>query len=107
MTERSIEHGSFTLERHYDVPPGRVYAAWADPTAKARWFSGPVDWQSAPHELDLRVGGHEVSGGGPADGPVHTFRATYWDLGPNERIVYASEMLFDETFVSVALVTVS
>jgi hypothetical protein len=59
MMERSIERGSFTLTRRYAAPPGRVFAAWADPTAKARWFSGPDEWRSALHELDLRVGGIE------------------------------------------------
>jgi uncharacterized protein YndB with AHSA1/START domain len=106
MIERSIERASFTLERRYDAPPGRVFAAWADPTAKARWFSGPDEWESAPHELEFRVGGREVASSGPPDGPVHTYRAIYWDIVTNERIVYTYEMLLDQTRVSVSLVTV-
>ena len=39
--KRTVEHGSFTIEREYAHPPARVIAAWADPEAKARWFAGP------------------------------------------------------------------
>jgi uncharacterized protein YndB with AHSA1/START domain len=42
--------------RLYDAPAGRVFAAWADPAAKARGFS-----PGGPHELDFRVGGREVA----------------------------------------------
>ena len=37
--DRNITHATFTLERSYPVPPARVFAAWADPAAKARWFT--------------------------------------------------------------------
>jgi uncharacterized protein YndB with AHSA1/START domain len=106
MIQRSIEHASFTIERRYEAPPGEVFAAWADPAAKARWFHGPADWEVPPHELDFRVGGREVSRGGPKGGPVHAYRAIYWDIVLNERIVYTYEMLTDETRVSVSLATI-
>jgi uncharacterized protein YndB with AHSA1/START domain len=107
MAEPSIEHASFTIERRYDAPRARVFAAWADPTAKARWLAGPDDWAVEPHELDFRVGGRELSRGGPKSGPTHTYNAVYWDIVPDERIVYTYEMLMDETRVSVSLVTVA
>jgi uncharacterized protein YndB with AHSA1/START domain len=106
VNDRSIEHATFTIERRYGVPPSRVFAAWADPRAKARWFSGPEEWDAAPHELDFRVGGREESTGGPKGGPVHRFSAIYWDIVPDERIVYTYDLLLDETRLSVSLVTV-
>lgn len=39
MTNRSVLHATFTLERTYPATPARVFAAWADPAAKARWFA--------------------------------------------------------------------
>lgn len=39
MTEHPVLHSSFTLERSYPATPERVFAAWADPAAKARWFA--------------------------------------------------------------------
>ena len=106
MGERSIEHASFSIERRYDVPPATVFAAWADAAAKARWFSEPGEWVAGPLELDFRVGGREVQRSGPEGGPVHTYRAIYWDIVANQRIVYTYEMLLDETRVSVSLATI-
>jgi uncharacterized protein YndB with AHSA1/START domain len=105
VTARSIEHASFTIERRYDVSPNRVFAAWSDPAAKARWFGGPEEWQAGRYELDFREGGIEVSSGGPEGGPVHHYRAVYWEVVPDERIVYTYELLLGDVRISVSLVT--
>ena len=107
MSERSIEHAGFTIQRRYEAAPERVFAAWADPAAKARWFAGPEGWEIGPHELDFREGGSEAVSGGPKEGPIHHYRAIYWELVPNERIVYTYELLIDEARSSVSLVTVA
>ena len=44
MTDRSVTHSTFVVERSYDASPARVFAAWADPGAKARWFASPEEW---------------------------------------------------------------
>src|ERR671930_1816886 len=105
MTERSIAHAGFTIQRRYDVAPERVFAAWADPAAKARWFAGPEEWEVGPHELDFREGGREAGSGGPTEGPVYRYRAIYWEVVPNERIVYTAELLRDLACPAVSLVT--
>jgi uncharacterized protein YndB with AHSA1/START domain len=102
MTDRSVTHATFSLERVYEVPPARVFAAWADPDAKARWFAGPA----GEHDLDFRVGGREVSRGRHPDGSVLTFESTYHDIVPNERIVYASALYGGGTLATVSLTTV-
>jgi uncharacterized protein YndB with AHSA1/START domain len=106
VTARSVQHADFTLERRYDASPDRVFAAWADPAAKARWFAGPEDWEAGPHALDFREGGREVTSGGPKGGPVHGYSAIYWEIVPNARIVYAYELLLDDVRISVSLVAV-
>jgi uncharacterized protein YndB with AHSA1/START domain len=106
MTDRSVTHATFALERSYDASPARVFAAWADPAAKARWFAGPEEWGRDEFELDFRVGGREVSRGGPPGGPVHTYEAVYQDIVPDERIVYSYSMFLDLTLISVSLATV-
>jgi uncharacterized protein YndB with AHSA1/START domain len=105
MSERSVTHGTFVLERTYDASPARVFAAWANPAAKARWFGSP-DEGGAKYELDFRVGGREVNRGGPPGGPVYTYDAHYQDIVPNLRIIYTYDMHLNQTRISVSLATV-
>ena len=106
MTERSVTHATFVIERTYDALPARVFAAWSQPAAKARWFSCHEEWATAEYELDFRVGGREINRVGPRGGPVHSFEGRYHDIVPNQRIVYAYDMHLDETKISVSLATV-
>ena len=88
------------------MPPARVFAAYADAKAKARWFVGPDEWQKSNLKLDFRVGGRESVSGGPPGGPTHHYNAIYQDIVPDERIVLTYEMLLDKTRISVTLGTV-
>lgn len=106
MSERSTHHNTFVIERVYAASPQRVFKAFADPAAKARWFEGPAEWEKGPREFDFRVGGRERNSGGPKGGPVHRFDALYYDIVPNERIVYSYDMYLDATRISVSLTTV-
>ena len=101
--DRYVTHATFSLERDYPVSPAQVFAAWADPAAKARWFApGP----GARHELDFRVGGREVAHGGPEGGPVMTFESIYRDIVPQQRIVYTSTLSAGDDVMTVSLTTV-
>src|SRR5262249_16904297 len=86
--------------------PPRVFAAWADPAAKARWFVGPEGWQELRREMAFRVGGHERLIGRHRDGRVSDFDARYHDIVPDRRIVYSYGMLVDDRRISVSLATV-
>jgi uncharacterized protein YndB with AHSA1/START domain len=102
MRERSVEHATFVLERTYDASPDRVFAAWSDPEAKARWFDG----SEGEVELDFRVGGRERRRGTLPDGRAYTFQALYQDIVQARRIVFTYDMLLDETRISVSVATV-
>lgn len=106
MSNRSTHHDTFVIEREYPAPVARVYNAWADPVAKARWFVGPDGWEQSDHKLDFRVGGRESVSGGPKGGPIHTYNAVYRDIVPNERIVSTYEMHLDKARISVSLATI-
>ena len=106
MPTRSVQHETFVIERSYNYPRERVYAAWADQGAKTRWFVGPDNWEKSNHKLDFRVGGKESVSGGHPGGPVHYYNATYQDIVPNERIVSTYDMLMDDKRISVSVATV-
>ena len=101
MSNRSATHSTFVIERDYDAPAARVFAAWADKSAKDQWF-GPSE---SEHELDFREGGRERL---LADvhGAVYTYDALYEDIVPDERIVFTYNMHRDGRRMSVSVTTV-
>ncbi|WP_377266932.1 SRPBCC domain-containing protein [Peterkaempfera sp. SMS 1(5)a] len=109
MTDRSTTHATFTLERVYDAPVERVFAAWGDPVAKSRWFAGVKDAssQSPAMELDFQVGGTERTVGTPQEGgPVYTYEGWFHDILPHERIVLTNRIQRDSELISVNLVSI-
>jgi uncharacterized protein YndB with AHSA1/START domain len=123
MPDRQIIHADFTIERDFLAPAAAVYAAFSDAEQKQAWFAprsemvrprevdqpgeaGQPDHSMAKHELDFRIGGREFRRGRTGDGPVVSLTATYYDIVPNERIVYAYETYHNETRVSVSLATI-
>ena len=102
---RSIVHATFSLQRVYDATPAQVFRALSDKAAKARWFEGGDGYTSLEREMDVRPGGRERLKGRWASGMVSTFDAVYFDVVPNERLVYAYEMHLDDRKISVSLAT--
>ena len=101
MTERSVVHSTFTVERTYDRPPADVFAAWSDPAVKGRWFGGGTDETPVDLDTDFRVGGLETDRGEPG-----AYEARYHDIVPDERIVFTYDLTLGGSLVSVSLATV-
>ena len=101
MPERSVVHSTFTIERTYEPPPARVFAAWADPSLKSRWFGGGTDDAPLDLDMDFRVGGHETDRSDPG-----AYQARYHDIVQDERIVFTYELSLGGSLVSVSLATV-
>jgi uncharacterized protein YndB with AHSA1/START domain len=102
MSGRAVEHATFVVERKYEAPPERTFAAWADPEVKACWYS-----DAESHlDLDFRVGGRERSRGTAPDGRAYRYEAVFYDIVPAQRIVYTYEMFLEGTRISVSLATV-
>jgi len=106
MTERNVTHGTFSLERTYDVPRRRVFAAFATAEGKTAWFEGGEGWSMVERAFDFREGGKERLTGKWSSGTVSQFDATYFDIVPDERIVYAYEMRLNGVKISVSLATI-
>jgi uncharacterized protein YndB with AHSA1/START domain len=102
----SVTHAEFSIERHYGCSPRQAFRGFADPDLKRQWFANPGEWPNAVWELDFRVGGGEVSGGGEPGGRQNLFRSTYHDIVEGERIVFAYDLLHDDRLISVSLTTV-
>jgi uncharacterized protein YndB with AHSA1/START domain len=82
------------LHRVLRAPPERVYRAFLDADAMAKWLP-PHGFTGKVHTLDARVDGeHRMSFTSLATGHVHTFGGTYVELVPHERIRYTDR--FDD-----------
>ena len=99
-------HESFVIERHYPASPERVFAAWSDPSAKARWFAGPNEWIEYERGFDFRVGGSEHLKGKHPSGVVSTYDSRYMDIVKDRRIVCVYDMHLDDKRISVSLATI-
>lgn len=106
MTARSTVHNSFRIERHFDAAPARVFQAFADPSAKAKWFGGPEKTEHKDEEFDFREGGRESMVTVIGDGSTFGFTAIYTDIVPDERIVYTYEMSMNGQRISVSVATI-
>lgn len=102
---RSVAHTTFSIERIYDAAPGQVFRALWDQAAKARWFAGGDGWVLLERVMDVRAGGRERLKGRWPNGLVTTFDGVYFDVVPDERLVYAYEMALDDQKISVSLAT--
>jgi uncharacterized protein YndB with AHSA1/START domain len=107
MSQHSAIHGTFTIDRHYDSAPARVFAAWANPEFKAAWFVGPAEWKQLERSHDFRVGGRELVHGRLEGVFESRFECTYHDIVPSQRIVYVYDMFVNGGFMSVSLATVT
>jgi len=107
--ERSVTHSTFAIERNYSATPQRVFAAFADPVKKRRWFREEDGSAAEKFEMDFRVGGRERSSfrikDGPYSGVVCTNDTTYQDIVPDKRIVLAYTMTMGEWRMSASLAT--
>ena len=105
MSERSVTHTTFTLERSYDAAPAKVFKAFADPAIKRRWFVEGEGWEVEEFTGEFKVGGVERSrfrfrGGAPVRNDT-----SYHDIVPNERIIFAYTMTIGENRISSSLAT--
>ena len=82
------------IHRVLRAPPERVYRAFLDADAKAKWLP-PNGFTGKVHHMDARVGGsYRMAFTNFSTGQTHTFGGTYVELVPNERIRYTDQ--FDD-----------
>jgi uncharacterized protein YndB with AHSA1/START domain len=82
------------LHRVLKAPPERVYKAFVDADAYAKWLS-PYGFTCKVHHLEAKVGGtFRMTFTNFTTGGSHSFGGEYLELTPNERIRYTDR--FDD-----------
>ena len=91
------------LHRVLRAPPERVYRAFLDAQAMAKWLP-PHGVTGQVHEIDARVGGrYRMSFTNLATGHSHSFGGNYLELVPHERIRHTDR--FDDPNLPGEMVT--
>lgn len=108
MTERTVTCSTFTIERTLAALPNEVFAAFADAHLKTRMLAPSDDEQvgEASADLDFRIGGRERFEFVEQDGRKMKYDALYYDIVPNQRIVYSYEMYADGSRISVSVASI-
>lgn len=82
------------LHRVIRAAPEKIYRAFLDPDAKAKWLP-PNGFTGKVHHLEAKVGGtSKMSFTNFSTGASHSFGGEYLELTPHERIRYTDK--FDD-----------
>ena len=83
--------GTLTIKRFLKAPPERVYKAYTDPDALAKWLP-PHGFIGHVHQMDARVGGaFRMSFSTINRSWTSTFGGKFLELKPYERIVHTDK----------------
>ncbi|WP_158938806.1 SRPBCC family protein [Burkholderia sp. S171] len=81
--------GTVRLHRVLRAPPERIYRAFLEPDAMAKWLP-PYGFTCQVHHMDARVGGtHKMSFRNFSTGHSQSFGGEYVELVPFEKIRYS------------------
>lgn len=105
MTASNTAH-AVRLHRVLRAPAERLYRAFLDPDAMAKWLP-PHGFTGKVHQMDAREGGsYKMSFTNLTTGQSHSFGGTYLELKPNERIRH-TDIFDDPNLPGEMVVTVS
>lgn len=86
--------GTVRLHRVLRTTPEKVYRAFTEPGAMAKWLP-PYGFFCTPHHMDAKVGGtYKMSFTHFASGNAHSFGGEYLELVPFQRLQYTAK--FDD-----------
>ena len=89
-----MSKGTVRLHRVLRAKPERVYKAFTDPDAMAKWLP-PYGFTCKVHQFDPKVGGtYKMSFTNFTTGHSHSFGGKYRELAPSEKISYTDS--FDD-----------
>ncbi|HET7008918.1 MAG TPA: SRPBCC family protein [Candidatus Binatia bacterium] len=95
--------GTVRLHRVLRAAPERVYRAFLDANAMAKWLP-PNGFTGKVHHMEAKVGGsYKMSFTNFSTGQSHSFGGQYLELTPHERIRYTDK--FDDPNLPGEMVT--
>lgn len=95
--------GTVQLHRVIRTTPERLYKAFTDPDAMAKWLP-PHGFTCKVHHMDVKVGGgFKMSFTNFTTGKSHSFGGTYLELEPGQRLRYTD--VFDDPNLPGEMVT--
>src|ERR1700744_4517691 len=102
-------HNTFVIARTYPTTPARVFAAFADPAKKRRWYGEADNHSVDAFEMEFRVGGVEraayrLGPDTPFPGLEMVNDGAYYDIVENARVVVGTAMTFGGRRISVSLI---
>ncbi len=98
--------GTVRLHRVLRAPPQRVYRAFVEPAAIAKWIA-PFGFTCTVEHMDVRVGGtFRMAFQNFSSGGSHSFGGEYLELVPGERLRY-TDRFDDPNLPGVMTVTVA
>jgi len=101
--QRIVSTNTVTLHRVLRAPPERVYKAFLDADAMAKWLP-PHGFTGKVHHLKAEVGGtYQMSFTNFGSGHSHSFGGEYLELVPNERIRHTDR--FDDPNLPGEMIT--
>jgi len=106
MSERSVTHSTFVIERNYPAAPERVFAAFSDPAKKRLWFAEGDEFEVEHYALDFQVGGREEARFRGKNGFTFTNRTIFQDILPGRHIVFVYTMSMGDKHISSSQATV-
>ncbi|CAM5795856.1 SRPBCC family protein [Rhizobacter fulvus] len=95
--------GTVRLHRVLRAPAERIYRAFLEPDAVAKWLP-PFGFTCTVHHLEATVGGtHKMSFRNFGSGHAHSFGGEYLELVPAEKIRYTDR--FDDPNLAGGMTT--
>jgi uncharacterized protein YndB with AHSA1/START domain len=105
MAGKTTSNNTVRLHRVLTAKPEKIYRAFLDPDAMARWLP-PNGFTGKVHHTDPKVGGKfKMSFTNFTTSNSHSFGGEYLELVPNERLRY-TDVFDDPNLPGVMTVTV-
>jgi uncharacterized protein YndB with AHSA1/START domain len=98
-----MQGNSVQFHRVIRAPAERIYRAFLDPDAMAKWLP-PHGFTGKVHKMEARVGGtYHMSFTNFGTGSSHSFGGKYLELVPHKRLRYTDR--FDDTNLPGEMIT--